>query len=86
MPRGDRTGPEGEGEKTGRGAGFCSGSTVPGFENPDMNRGREGRGLGLGFARGGRGLGIRGLGIRRGRIPSSGQIRPFSSSDDWNKE
>lgn len=33
MPRGDRTGPWGQGPKTGRGAGFCSGNSVPGFMN-----------------------------------------------------
>jgi len=31
MPRGDRTGPEGYGPLTGRGTGYCSGSTRPGF-------------------------------------------------------
>ena len=35
MPFGDRTGPLGQGPKTGRGAGLCSGSAVPG----SMNRG-----------------------------------------------
>ncbi|MGW8257130.1 MAG: DUF5320 domain-containing protein [Thermoguttaceae bacterium] len=43
MPRGDGTGPMGLGPMTGRGAGFCAGSGVPGF---------VGRGLGLGFGRG----------------------------------
>jgi hypothetical protein len=28
--------------------------------NPNVNRGRVGRGLGIGYAQGGRGLGIRG--------------------------
>ncbi len=35
MPGGDRTGPWGEGPRTGRKAGFCSGYKMPGF----MNRG-----------------------------------------------
>ena len=35
MPFGDRTGPLGQGPRTGRGAGLCSGSAAPG----SMNRG-----------------------------------------------
>jgi hypothetical protein len=31
MPRGDRTGPNGMGPLTGRGAGYCSGNIYPGF-------------------------------------------------------
>ena len=34
MPGGDRTGPLGEGPKTGRAAGYCAGNKVPGFMNP----------------------------------------------------
>ena len=60
MPRGDRTGPAGMGPMTGRGAGYCSGSPVPGFQNPVGGR------LGLGFGWGrGRGMG-RGYGYGRG--------------------
>lgn len=33
MPRGDGTGPAGLGPMTGRGAGYCSGFTVPGYAN-----------------------------------------------------
>ncbi|MBN1540207.1 MAG: DUF5320 domain-containing protein [Candidatus Thermoplasmatota archaeon] len=33
MPRGDRTGPWGQGPLTGRGAGYCSGSGAPGYRN-----------------------------------------------------
>ena len=33
MPRGDRTGPAGMGARTGRTAGYCSGSSTPGFVN-----------------------------------------------------
>ncbi len=54
MPWGDRTGPLGYGPRTGRGLGYCSGNTVPGY----MVGGR-----GLGFGRGyGRGYGFRGAG------------------------
>jgi len=41
MPNGDRTGPEGRGSKTGRGAGYCSGNKQPGNQS-----GLPGRGLG----------------------------------------
>ncbi|AQQ10008.1 hypothetical protein L21SP3_01830 [Sedimentisphaera cyanobacteriorum] len=59
MPRGDRTGPAGLGPMTGRAAGYCTGSPVPGFMN----------GFGFGFRGGGRGLGRgfgRGFGFGRG--------------------
>jgi hypothetical protein len=49
MPGGDRTGPLGLGQKTGRGAGYCSGSSKPGYINirPGYKRG-FGRGLNRG--------------------------------------
>ena len=53
MPGGDGTGPMGLGRMTGRGTGYCSGSTTPGYENP-----MPGRGWGLGRGRG-RGRGWR---------------------------
>ena len=31
MPRGDRTGPEGTGSKTGRALGYCAGFDTPGY-------------------------------------------------------
>jgi len=51
MPRGDRTGPAGQGPMSGRGAGFCAGYGTPGFANP-LPGGNWGVGCG---ARGGRG-------------------------------
>jgi hypothetical protein len=33
MPRFDRTGPQGLGPMTGRGAGYCAGSQRPGYGN-----------------------------------------------------
>lgn len=52
MPRGDGTGPAGQGPRTGRAAGYCVGQENPGFAN---------RGPGFGFGRGGgRGGGGRG--------------------------
>ena len=59
MPGGDRTGPMGMGSMTGRAAGLCAGSGLPGYANP-----APGRGLGIGF---GRGRGFRGPGYGGGR-------------------
>jgi len=58
MPRGDGTGPMGQGPMSGRGAGYCAGYGAPGYANPAGGRGFAGRGLGRGWGRGwGRGLG-----------------------------
>ena len=73
MPYGDRTGPWGRGSRTGRGAGYCAGSDMPGYMNPYVpmmglgwGRGRgfgHGRGFGRGWGRGfGRGRGFWGRG------------------------
>ena len=51
MPGGDRAGPLGMGPMTGRAAGYCAGSAVPGFMNAPG---------GQGFRRGGGGRGGRG--------------------------
>ena len=53
MPWGDRTGPLGLGPRTGRGLGFCSGFSSPGFtKGPGWGFGRGwGRGW-WGFGRG----------------------------------
>ncbi len=58
MPYGDRTGPNGLGPMTGRGAGFCAGYNTPGYANP--YGGRFGGRAGYGFGRG------RGAGYGRG--------------------
>lgn len=64
MPRGDGTGPRGEGPATGRGLGGCvPKSNQNGVKNGIPNGGGRGLGRGRGIGRG-RGLG-RGLG--RGR-------------------
>jgi len=65
MPRGDKTGPEGKGPKTGRGLGYCSGSDKPGYESDQPTQGmargprngqgngpRDGRGRSQGAGRG----------------------------------
>ena len=73
MPWGDRTGPLGMGPRTGRGLGFCSGFSSPGFiKGPGWGFGRGwgrgfGRSWGRGFGRGRRGFGFgRGMAWRRG--------------------
>jgi len=63
MPGGDRTGPAGEGPKTGRRMGYCVGNEHPGFVNLYSN---WGKGYGRGFRGGfGHGRGF-GFGFRRG--------------------
>ena len=54
MPRGDGTGPGGQGSRTGRGLGYCSGYSTPGYaKGPGMGLARGfGRGRGTGFGRG----------------------------------
>jgi len=52
MPYGDRTGPRGTGRMTGRAAGYCAGSGMPGFSNPVGARGLAGRGAWGGGGRG----------------------------------
>jgi len=47
MPRGDGTGPNGQGSMTGRRMGYCAGFNVPGFMNGGFGRSR-------GFGRGAR--------------------------------
>lgn len=66
MPRGNRTGPDGMGPRTGRGMGFCNGYDRPGFAD-------SGRGFGSG---GGRGMGFgRGFG-RAAAYNPRGMLRP----------
>ena len=68
MLRGDGTGPEGLGPRTGRGAGYCAGYDRPGYMNAPVG----GKGLARGF-RGGRGRGRgRGRGFTR---PSRSRFR-----------
>jgi hypothetical protein len=64
MPKGDKTGPEGQGPMTGRGLGYCAGYHAPGYVSNMYGRG-AGRGLGMGR---GMGLGFRG-GRRHGYYP-----------------
>lgn len=61
MPRGDRTGPNGMGQMTGRGLGYCAGYDSPGFTK-GVPRGGAGFNYGRGLRRGFRG----GFGYDRG--------------------
>ena len=71
MPKGDKTGPQGLGSKTGRAAGYCAGYSVPGYMNPMRGCGR-GFGRGFGGRRGG------GFGIRR-----FGYVQPFVVQSEY---
>jgi hypothetical protein len=50
MPRGDGTGPMGQGPMTGRGMGYCAGYSGPGYMSPGPGMGR-GMGRGMGWRR-----------------------------------
>jgi hypothetical protein len=68
MPRGDRTGPQGMGPRTGRAMGYCSGYDAPGYMNPGPGGGGRFAGGGLGMARGrGRAMPGYGMGMAWGR-------------------
>ena len=59
MPKGDKTGPEGKGPKTGRGLGYCNGNDKPGNESDQPRQGmargpRNGQGNGPKDGRGNR--------------------------------
>ncbi len=51
MPGGNRTGPNGMGPMTGRGAGFCAGYAANGGDIPQLGRMGLGRGRGHGWRR-----------------------------------
>lgn len=52
MPGGDRTGPRGQGPKTGRAVGYCFGNPLPGYANPNTTGFGRGFAFGKGFGRG----------------------------------
>jgi len=52
MPRGDGTGPMGQGPMTGRVLGYCAGYAAPGYANPAFGRGCFRPGIGRGRGRG----------------------------------
>ncbi len=63
MPRGNKTGPAGDGSMTGRAQGYCTGNNQPGFISNQSNQdtGNRGGGRGRGAYDEGRGMG-RGMG------------------------
>ena len=70
MPRGNKTGPDGEGSMTGRAQGYCTGNNQPGFMS---NQSYLGQGFGGGRG-GGRGRGaFSGRNMGRGFGFGSGQ-------------
>ena len=81
MPRGDKTGPRGQGPTTGRALGFCAGYDSPGFTKGfggGMGRGR-GRGFGGGMGRRNRfGYGG-GYGWDRGAWYEYAENRPYTT-------
>lgn len=80
MPRGNGTGPEGRGPMTGRRAGYCAGTGMPGYAGGGAGRGRGfGRGHGFGA---GRGFGPgRGMGWGAGAAPAIP-----AEAEKWNLE
>ena len=50
MPHGDRKGPNGNGQKTGRGLGFCNGNETAGYTTLERNGAGVGYGRGRGFS------------------------------------
>lgn len=86
MPGGNGTGPMGMGAMTGRAAGYCAGSGMPGYLNARFGRGW---GAGFGFRRGVAGRGGVGRGWRNrfvapglsGWMRSGGDEAPFRSFD-----
>ncbi len=85
MPQGDRTGPMGQGPRTGKSLGLCSGYDTPGF-----TRGFEGQGRGFGFGQNmgkGRGFG-RGYRFRnfgKGKVQNFPNIYVMSKEDEINQ-
>ena len=83
MPHGDRKGPVGEGSKTGRAMGYCSGSDSPGYmTRVPADAGRNvGRGVNRGVNRGvGRGAGRRtGVGFCCRKSPGFGRGGEFAA-------
>ncbi len=75
MPRGDRTGPNGAGPRTGRGLGYCNGYQSAGFTHGFGAGYGYGPGRGMGY---GRGAGY-GRGFYREELPPAAPIQNSSS-------
>jgi len=99
MPGGDKSGPRGQGPRTGRGAGYCAGYDTPGFANdPAAGAPYSDRGMGRGMGRGGgRGRGYRNrfyatgqpFWARTGPAPAPApeqEIQDLANQANWLKE
>ncbi len=72
MPRGDGTGPNGMGQMTGRGLGYCAGYDSPGYtKGVPRGGGGFGAGRGRGLGRGFRGGFSRGFSQGYGYYPAA---------------
>ncbi|HDI60774.1 MAG TPA: hypothetical protein ENF48_10575 [Desulfobacteraceae bacterium] len=81
MPGGDRTGPLGQGSRTGRGLGYCTGNPAPGFAAGFGGWGRGGR-----FGGGFRGRRFWGYGRGWGAWPPAAYPYPYSGAPDPEAE
>ncbi|MFC1551330.1 DUF5320 domain-containing protein [Candidatus Latescibacterota bacterium] len=81
---GDGTGPEGLGPKTGRGAGYCAGYSVPGYQNTTVSRRGFGRALFYGGGKGNRNI-YKATGLTRWQ-PRSTNISASVSQPTITKE
>ncbi|TDO78275.1 hypothetical protein DFR79_13017 [Halanaerobium saccharolyticum] len=98
MPRGNRRGPEGACQMTGRGLGYCAGNDQPGFtaDTAPQRAGRgfrNGSGQGPRFGRGqgrGRGIGHARAAVGRGRgayhQPAENEAEDLNSPESRNRE
>ncbi len=83
MPRGDQTGPDGQGPMTGRGMGYCNGYDRPGSANSGF--GGRGSGFGMGRGRGfGRATAYNPRGMIRPRFQGSAQ--PIQSQQPYPQQ
>ncbi len=83
MPGGDRTGPLGQGSRTGRGLGYCTGNPAPGFT---AGSGGWGRGWGGRFGGGFRGRRFGGYGRGWGAWAPAAYPYPYSGAPDPEAE
>lgn len=87
MPRGDTTGPMGQGPMTGRAAGFCAGYNVPGYGNTvPAGRGGFGRGYNTGFGFGGYATGSQAAGTPGAELSPENERDVLSRQQDYLKK
>jgi len=90
MPRGDRTGPQGAGPKTGRGLGYCSGYEIPDFADLAFGPGfgwKRGRGGGFGWRHRFLATGLPGWRYPRYAPPTKEEtLSALKTEADWLKD